>query len=96
MKIRYVILIFVLALVAWFQYDQVELRRNHQNAKQVRLGMTAEKVIQIMGQPEEKNLVIGSRVEAESTFQYKAPFGSSDGIEISFDEQGKVIHVANE
>ena len=88
--------IFVLALVAWFQYDQFEPKRNHQNAKQIRLGITAEEVIQIVGQPEEKNLVIGSRVEAESTFQYQSPFGSSDGIYISFDKEGKVIHVANE
>ena len=96
MKIRYIILILVLVLFAWFQYDQVEPKRNHQNAKQIRLGMTAEEVIQIMGQPEEKNLVNGSKVEAESTYQYKAPFASSEGIEIFFDEEGKVIHVVNE
>ena len=96
MKIRYVILILVLVLFAWVQFNQFEPKRNHQNAKQIRLGMTAEEVIQIMGQPVEKNLVIGSKVGAESTYQYEAPFGSSDGIYISFDEDGKVIHVANE
>lgn len=96
MKIRYVLLFILILGVSWFQYDQFQPKRNHQNTKQIRLGMTAEEVIQIMGQPEEKNLVIGSRVEAESTFQYQAPFGSSDGIYISFDKEGKVIHVANE
>ena len=58
--------------------------------------MTAEEVIHIMGEPEGKNLVIGSRVEAESKYQYEAPFAFSGGIEISFDEEGKVIHVVNE
>ncbi|MDX5340377.1 MAG: outer membrane protein assembly factor BamE [Cyclobacteriaceae bacterium] len=90
------VLFLVLVTVGWFKFYEPEPKRNLENAKQIRLGMTAEEVIHIMGEPEGKNLVIGSRVEAESKYQYEAPFAFSGGIEISFDEEGKVIHVVNE
>ncbi|MBC6367259.1 hypothetical protein [Algoriphagus sp. AK58] len=96
MKIRYIVLILVILGVGWFQYDQFQPKRNHDNAKQVRLSMTSEEVIQLMGQPDKKSILFPGRVDADTTYQYRAPFASSDGIYISFDKQGQVIHIANE
>lgn len=96
MKIRYIVLILVILGVGWFQYDQYQPNRNRENAEKVRLGMTSEEVIQLMGQPDKKSILFPGRVDADTTYQYRAPFASSDGIYISFDKQGQVIHIANE
>ncbi|GMQ26308.1 hypothetical protein Aoki45_29900 [Algoriphagus sp. oki45] len=96
MKIRYLILIFLLLGVGSFQYDQYQPNRNRENAEKIRLGMTSEKVIQLMGQPDKKSILFASRVNADTTYLYRAPFGSSEEISISFDEAEKVVHVTNE
>lgn len=96
MKIRYIVLILVILGVGWFQYDQYQPNRNRENAEKVLLGMTSEEVLQLMGQPDKKSILFASRVDADTTYHYRAPFGSSDGIYISFDKQGQVIHIANE
>lgn len=96
MKIRYVLLILVFFGVGWFQYDQYQPNRNRENAEKIRLGMTSEKVIQLMGQPDKKSILVASRVNADTTYLYRAPFGSSEEISISFDEAEKVVHVTND
>jgi|GEM_PF-4681816 len=54
MKIRYVLLFILIVGVGWFQYDQYQPNRNRENAEKVRLGMTSEEVLQLMGQPDKK------------------------------------------
>jgi len=93
---RYVLLFIMIVGVGWFQYDQYQPNRNRENAEKVRLGMTSEEVIQLMGQPDKKSILFPGRVDADSTYQYHAPFGSSDGIFISFGKHGQVVHFVNE
>ena len=82
--------------VGWFQFDQYQPNRNRENAEIVRLGMTSEEVLQLMGKADKKSILFPGRVDGDTTYQYRAPFASSDGIYISFDKQGQVIHIANE
>ncbi|MFN3760582.1 MAG: hypothetical protein ACK4SF_15335 [Algoriphagus aquaeductus] len=96
MKIRYIGLILVILGVGWFQYDKYQPNRNRENAENVRLGMTSKEVLHFMGQPDKKSILFPGRVDADTTYQYRAPFASSDGIYISFDKHGRVIHIANE
>lgn len=96
MKIRLVVLIILLLGVGWFQFTQIEPKRNRNNASQVRLGMTSEEVIQHMGQPDKKCILVTNRPDVDYTYSYQAPFASSDGIYFSFDKQGQVVHIVNE
>ena len=96
MKIRYIVLILVILGVGWFQYDQYQPNRNRENAEKVRLVMTSEEVLRLIGQPDKKSILFTTRVDADTTDQYRAPFASSDGIFISFDNQDQVIHITNE
>lgn len=96
MKTRYVILFIAILGVGWFQYDQYQPNRNRENAEKVRLGMTSEKVLQLMGQPDNKSILFTDRPDVDYSYSYRAPFASSDGIHISFDQSGKVIHIAKE
>jgi outer membrane protein assembly factor BamE (lipoprotein component of BamABCDE complex) len=96
MKLRYLILILLVASVGWFQFTQIEPKRNHDNASQVRLGMTSEEVIQLMGSPDKKSTLFTTTPDVDYTYSYRAPFASSDGIYISFDKQGQVVHIVNE
>ncbi|MHA7129893.1 outer membrane protein assembly factor BamE domain-containing protein [Algoriphagus namhaensis] len=96
MKIRYVLLILVFFGLGWFQFDQLQPYLNRENAEKIRLGMTSEKVIQLMGQPDKKSILFASRVDADTAYLYRAPFGSSEEISISFDEAEKVVHVTND
>lgn len=96
MKIRYVLLFILIVSVGWFQYDQYQPNRNRENAEKVRIGMTSEEVLQLMGQPDKKSILFTNRPDVDYTYSYRAPFASSDGIYISFDKQGQVIHIANE
>lgn len=96
MKIRYMVLSTLIAGVAWFLVDQIEPKRNRENADQIRPGMTAEEVIQHMGEPETKKSSQFRSPEIDTVYSYRAPFGSSDGIYITFDKSGKVVYIANE
>jgi outer membrane protein assembly factor BamE (lipoprotein component of BamABCDE complex) len=95
-KIRYVVLIILLLGVGWFQFTQIEPKRNRNNASQVRLGMTSEEVIQLMGSPDKKSILFTTRPDVDYTYSYRAPFASSEGTYISFDKQGQVVHIVNE
>jgi hypothetical protein len=90
----YLILVFILLIVIG-RPDYIG-RKNRANSSQIREGMTKNEVIQIMGEPKSKGIPFASINEADYTYQYQAPFGSSDGIYISFDKEGKVVHIANE
>jgi hypothetical protein len=96
MKLRYLILILLVASVGWFQFNQLEPKRNRNIASQVRLGMTSEEVIQLMRSPDKKSILFTTRPDVDYTYSYQEPFASSEGIYISFDKQGQVIHIVNE
>jgi hypothetical protein len=97
MKIKYfVYLLLAIILLLVFAMPEINARKNRANANEVRKGMTTEEVMRIMGEPKVKGLPFASLMEADSTYQYQAPFASSDGIYISFDQSGRVIHIANE
>ena len=96
MKLRYLILILLVASVGWFQFTQIEPKRNRNNASQVRLGMTSEEVLQLIGSPDKKSIVFTTGPDVDYTYSYRAPFASSDRIYISFDKQDQVIHIVNE
>ena len=97
MKLKYfVYLILVFALLIVFGRPEYIGRKNRANSSKIIKGMTKNEVTQIMGEPKIKGTPFASLHEADSTYHYQAPFGSSDGIYISFDKEGKVVHIANE
>lgn len=96
MKIKIFIIVIVIIGLAFFLIsDQIGLN-NMEKAKSVRKGMTKNMLIELMGEPKTKGLSHVYLNEADSSYIYHAPFGSSEGVVITFDEAGKVIHVANE
>ena len=65
-------------------------------AKLLRIGMTSQEVLEIMGDPKSNGSSYVNILGADSRYRYQAPFGSSEGVVITFDKAKKVIHDANE
>ena len=68
-------------------------RKNVSNSEKLEVGMTKEKVIEIMGIP--KQIVDSYLYDSCKIYFYEPPFGSSDGIDVYITPSGKIIRIVS-
>lgn len=68
-------------------------RKNVENIKKIKIGMTKESVFDLMGAPD--NTRISFLNSVDSMYYYEPPFGASEGIYIQFDTNNTVNKIVD-
>jgi hypothetical protein len=94
-KIKFLMLVITAVIIfvaRYFFYLNNMYWENVRNSENIRIGMSTQEVIEIMGLPEE---VLKSYVaDSDSLYFYQPPIMASDGIQIFF-YKGRVNRVVN-
>ena len=88
MIIVLVVLVFIIKLN--FTTSSRKAKQNANNIEQVKIGMTKSVVIDIMGNPDAKQMSFFNSID--SIYFYKPPFGASSGIYIQFEDTSGVVN----
>jgi len=67
-----------------------KVKINIVNSEKIKLNMTKEQVLKIMGEPESKQLSYFNKLD--TMYYYKPPFGASSGIYIQFDDSLRIVN----
>ncbi len=90
--ICYLIIVYLICVTSCGEVSHNSPSQNVENSKLIKIGMTKNDVIRIMGLPDERNYI---KLDQDSTFFYRPPFGASSGINIFFgqgDTITRIIH----
>lgn len=97
MKRRIIIFIISAALFitvgiiyAKFRKENIEARNHVKNSTRIRIGMTINEVVEIMGEPDDR--VVSFFDKNDSMLYYKPPFGASSGIYFEYDTDTRRIN----
>lgn len=78
---------FLILIYAHFSPNSIRAKRNVENSEKIKIGMSRDQVLEIMGSPDE---VYISYYNTDSVYFYEPPLLSSDGIEIFINNEGTV------
>lgn len=90
------VLLGVLGFICFYIFftpSALKAKKNVENLKQIKIGMSKENVLSIMGVPDNKRISFLN--QTDSMYYYEPPFGASEGIYIQFDTKNKVNKVVD-
>lgn len=86
--------LIVVIIIGFFfsriRIENIDGRRNVENSEIVKIGMDLNKVIEIMGEPDDR--VVSFFDKDDSMLYYNPPFGASSGIYFQYDTDKQVIN----
>jgi len=95
-KIKGIIIIIIIAIIfifiiqVRFTLNTSKAKQNVLNSEMIKIGMTKEKVLEIMGVPDGRQISYFNNVD--TTYYYEPPFGASSGIYVQFSDSTEVVN----